>query len=127
MSTTDEFAAPATASGIKWEDYKGRLLMFDVKAQEVGMTTAFGTADPIRADVVILDGPDAGETITDTLVFPRVLISQLKPNVGRKVLGRLGQGAAKPGQSAPWTLTDATDDDKKIATAYVQKNAAPPF
>jgi len=127
MSTTDEFAAPATASGIKWEDYKGRLLMFDVKAQEVGMTTAFGNADPIRADIVVLDGTDAGETISDTLIFPRVLISQLKPNVGRKVLGRLGQGTAKPGQSAPWTLADATDEDKAVARAYVQKTAAPPF
>jgi hypothetical protein len=127
MSTTEGFAAPATASGIKWEDYKGHLLMFDVKAQEVGMTTAFGNADPIRADIAVLDGPEAGETISDTLVFPRVLISQLKPNVGRKVLGRLGQGAAKPGQSAPWTLSDATDEDKTIARTYVQKNQPPPF
>ena len=128
MSTsTDEFASPATSTGIKWDDLKGSLLLFEVHSLEAGIKTAFGETDAVRADVTILDGSNVGETYNDTLVFPKVLVSQLRPNTGRKVLGRLGQGAAKPGQSAPWMLQDATDDDKTVARAHVAKNAAPPF
>ena len=128
MSTsTDEFAAPASASGIKWDDYKGALLLFDVHGHETGIKTAFGEADAVRADIAILDGPHAGETYNDTLVFPKVLTSQLRPNIGKKVLGRLGQGQAKSGQSAPWKLDDASDADRDTARAYLQKTAAPPF
>ena len=127
MSTTDEFAAPATASGIKWDEYKGALLLVDVHGLEQAIKTAFGENDAIRADIAVLDGANAGETYNDTLVFPKVLVSQLRPNVGKKVLGRLGQGQAKSGQSAPWKLDDATEADVAIAKAYVAKNAQPPF
>lgn len=128
MSTTEEFAAPASATGIKWEDYKGALLLFDVRSHETGIKTPFdANADAIRADVTVLDGPSAGEEYIDTLVFPKVLQSQLRPNVGKKVLGRLGQGAAKPNQSAPWKLDDANDKDRDVARAHLQQNAKPPF
>jgi hypothetical protein len=40
------------------------------------------------------------------------------------VLGRLGQGVAKPGQSAPWTLTPASDADKVTAGKYLEHVAA---
>lgn len=128
MSTsTDEFAAPASSTGIKWEDLKGALLLFEVHSVETGIKTAFGETDAVRADVAVLDGTQAGQTYNDTLVFPKVLLSQVRPSVGKKVLGRLGQGSAKPGQSAPWMLQDATEDDKAVARAYVAKNATPPF
>jgi hypothetical protein len=52
-------------------------------------------------------------------VFPKVLASQLRSSVGGKVIGRLGQGIAKPGQSAPWTLNAATDADKETGRKYL--------
>lgn len=122
----DDFAAPATAAGIKWEDHKGELVLFTVHSHETGITTAFGSSDAVRADVVFLDGAGKGETYNDALVFPKVLQSQLRPNVGKKVLGRLGQGVAKAGQSAPWKLDDPTDADKTTARQYVASNE-PPF
>lgn len=127
MTDTDEFSAPASAVGVTWADLKGTLLLFTVKAVESDVQTSFGIANPVRADLVVLDGPDAGETYEDTLVFPKALIGQLKSKVGGKVLGRLGQGSAKPGQSAPWLLTDATEEDKKAARGWLAKNAPPPF
>lgn len=127
MTSTDEFSGPASAVGINWADLKGTLLLFTVKAVETDVQTSFGMANPVRADVVVLDGPDAGEAFDDTLVFPKALIGQLKSKVGGKVLGRLGQGAAKPGQSPPWLLSDATDEDKKVAREWLAKNAPPPF
>ena len=132
MSTsTEEFASPASASGIKWEDHKNALLLFEVKSVETDIKTAFGDTDAVRADVTVLDGANLGTEVRDTLVFPRVLQSQLRPNVGKKVIGRLGQGTAKPGQSAPWMLADPTDADIATARAHVAKtNVAtgnPPF
>jgi hypothetical protein len=39
--------------------------------------------------------------------------------IGQKVLGRLGQGQGKPGQSAPWLLNEATAEDITKAEAWV--------
>lgn len=127
MSSTDPFAAPSTATGIKWADLKGSLLLFTVHGVENGIKTVHGDAQAVRADVAVLDGEQVGTVYNDTLVFPKVLISQIKSSVGGMVLARLGQGSAKPGQSAPWTLTEASDGDKAIGREYLQKNAPTPF
>lgn len=125
---SDEFSGPSSADGIKWADYKGALLMFEVKGYEPSVNTVHGETSAVQANVVVLDGADADTVITDTLVFPKVLQSQIKGHVGGKVLGRLGQGDAKKGQSAPWKLADATEADKAIARAYIAKHAtAAPF
>jgi len=118
---TDLFDAPSSSSGLKWDELNGRLLL--VKPTEVvdEITTSYGATSAIRADIVVLDGPGAPEEITDTLIFPRVLQSQVRKNAGtgRMNLGRLGQGVKKPGQSAPWQMADPTDDDKVAARSYL--------
>lgn len=126
-----EFASPAAATGIKWADVKGSLVMVKVHAVETGISTTFGPSDAVRADVTVVDGEHAGDEYADTLVFPKALQSQLRPNVGKTVLGRVGQGAAKPGQSAPWLLLEASDADRKAASDYLARSAVsantPPF
>lgn len=125
---SDDFSGPSSSDGIKWGDYKGALLMFEVKSYEPSIETQFGNTSAVSANVVVLDGPNADTVVSDTLVFPKVLQSQIKGHIGGKVLGRLGQGEAKKGQSAPWKLADATEADKTIARAYLAKNApAAPF
>lgn len=124
---TDPFAAPSTATGIKWADLKDSLLLIRVSSIENGIKTVHGDAQAARCDVTVLDGPQAGTAYIDTLVFPKVLVSQVKANVGGMVLGRLGQGSAKPGQSAPWLLAEATDADKNTAREYLAKNSPTPF
>lgn len=125
MTTTDEFEAPASAVGIKWDDYKGDLLLIAVKQVETGISTSFGPKDAVRADVTVLDGTAANEVFVDTLIFPSVLISQTRSAIGKKVLGRLGQGQAKPGQKAPWRLIEATEEDKAVARAYLTQVVSP--
>lgn len=127
-----EFAAPATATGIKWAEVKGSLVTVKVHSVETGIQTAFGLADAVRGDVTIVDGPSAGDEYNDCLIFPKGLQSQLRPNVGKTVLGRVGQGAAKPGQSAPWLLQAATDADHKTAADFLARRnvvsaSTPPF
>jgi len=121
------FADPSTATGIDWKDLHGALLLFKVHGQEVGIKTVHGDSNAVRADVVVLDGDAEGQEYLDTLVFPKVLQSQLKPRIGEMVLGRLGQGHKKPGQSPPWTLAAATDDEKKVGMAHLEKKTETPF
>lgn len=125
--TNDEFAAPSTATGITWVDLKGDLLIVKPYSLEVGIKTVHGLSDAMRADVIVLDGDDAGTAYLDTLIFPKVLTSQVKSSIGGMVLGRLGQGAKKPGQSPPWMLSEATEDDKTIARAYIAATSEAPF
>lgn len=119
------FAAPASAgSGIKWADLDGALVVAIVNGVEDKISTSFGEREDVpRIDLHVLDGDDAGTEYSDTLVFPKVLGQQLKRRVGEKVLGRVGQGIAKSGQSAPWMLLPATEEDQKIGAKWLEKQS----
>lgn len=126
------FAAPAAPSGgLDFQALNTKLLLLEVLAVEDHVPTVHtkpGEKSPaIRANVTVLDGAQAGNVNEDTLIFPKILQSQLRSKVGQKVVGRLGQGQGKPGQDPPWTLAVATPDDYAVAEAYVAKNAAPAF
>lgn len=117
--TEPQFANPAAASGLPIQDLDGVLLLVEPFTQEHDVRTDYGPKDPIRGDVTALDGDYTGEVYADTLIFPLVLISQLKTRIGQMVVGRLMQGVAKPGQKPPWKLADPTPADLKVAAAYV--------
>jgi len=126
--SNDPFDAPASSVGIQWEKLNGQLLLVTPLSAEKDIKTDYGLADAIRANVVVLDGPNGTEEFRDTLIFPKVLQSQVRGNIGtgRANLGRLGQGNKKPGQSPPWRLTDPTDADKDIARSYYAGAPAKP-
>lgn len=121
---SNQFASPASATGIEWATLLGSLLIIDVTEVVKDINTSMGVRDATRATVTIVDGPTAGTAYTDTLIFPKVLHSQTAPNVGKKVLGRLGQGQAKPGQNPPWMLTEATPADQQTAANFLVAQAA---
>ena len=123
MSSSNPFSKPAEASGIQWEEHKGRLLLIEPKAFEQGISTTFGDKDAVRADVTVIDAPDAPQEYPDALIFPGALISQTRPLIGQKVLGRLGQGTAKPGQKPPWLLSEASADDIEMGKRYLESRA----
>lgn len=136
MSNPDPFADPGSGRGIQWEPLKGRLLLITPHSVEEKVKTKYTRPgedgkDAIRADVVVLDGPDASDTTPDVLVFPGVLVAQLRSKIGQKVIGRLGQGIATGGNNPPWRLDQATDADKKIGMTYLANGVVnadlPPF
>lgn len=130
MSTKNPFQNPATSSGIQWDAHLGRLLLIEPKELEKGIQTTFGEKDAVRADITIIDAPDAPEVFEDALIFPSVLISQTRSLIGEKVLGRLGQGQAKSGQKPPWRLDDATEEEISIGIRYLDSRkpkSANPF
>jgi hypothetical protein len=125
---SDAFDSPS--SGARITDFENSLLLVKPTSREEQIPTTFGPADAIVADVVVLDGSETNpEPYTDVYVFQKALQGQLKAKVGsgRYVLGRLGKGTAKPGQSAPWLLTDPTEKDKETARVYLKTVETPPF
>lgn len=122
---TDQFSEPtAPGAGCDWKELNGSLLIIDVLGVKQGIATTYGASDAVQATVTVADGPKVGTVYNDTLIFPKILQSQTSGKVGSKVLGRLGQGVAKPGQSAPWMLNPATDADKAQAGAVLTQLAA---
>lgn len=121
------FNDPSTATGIEWKELHESLLLIRPHEFIAEMNTVHGTSSAVRGDVIVLDGAKEGEVFTDTLIFPKVLQTQVKPSIGSMVLGRLGQGQKKPGQSPPWTLAAATDADKQIGRDYLAKQTVAPF
>ena len=113
--------APTSGDKIDLRAVNGSLLYITVKGVQRDIVTDFGTTDAVSCDVAILDGEQKGTVLEDTLIFPKVLQSQLAQSAGSAdpvVVGRLGQGLAKPGKSAPWVLNTPTEADLAIATKY---------
>lgn len=126
--SNDPFDSPASSVGIRWDELNGRLLLIIPLSKESDIKTDYGVAEAIRANVVVLDDEGAPTEFRDTLIFPKILQSQVRANVGtgRANLGRLGQGNKKPGQSPPWRLSDPTDADKDVARSYYAGAPAKP-
>lgn len=124
---TDPFSSPATSS-FSPKDIDGRLLLITPHEIQKDVVTDYGTSDATRADVVVLDGDGAPDEKSGVLIFQKALQGNLRAALGKgMVLGRLGQGVAKKGQSAPWILTDPTEADKVIARQYLAGQQTDPF
>lgn len=114
---------PATPSGLNFSELNGSLLLIWVHNVEKDVSTSYGPKDALNSDVHVLDGQAAGQVYRNTLIFPGLLVGQLKGSAGSgdPTLGRLGQGLAKKNQSAPWLLDDPTEGDEEIAAKYVER------
>ena len=107
------------APKFKYDTHIGSLLLVDPTEAKTEFATDFGPKDVIAATVAVVDGPDAGAVFVDALLFGVVIFSQLKGQVGNRVLGRLAQGTKAAGQKPPWILEPATATDIAKAEAYV--------
>jgi hypothetical protein len=123
MSLT--FSSPKSGGGdrLNLADVNGHVVLIYVKAFEPEITTSMGTASAVRLDVVDLD---TGDHYLDVLWFAKVIVSKLRDLAGQApVLAQITQGTAKPGQSAPWELTDASTSEKATAAAAAWLAANP--
>lgn len=123
---TDPFNSPAAGGRFSAKDHNGKLLLITPISYEEGIETTFGSKDAVKANVVVIDeaNPGDSEEIENGLLFGGVLIGQTKSFIGKGlVLGRLEQGEAKKGQQPPWRLADPTDAEKDKARAYLATKA----
>lgn len=130
-----DFITPSQAKAEASDQWKiaeatGILLMVTPTEYKTGVPSPYvkkdGTmlTDVVVAQVVEIDGPNAGTVHDNCWIFQGVLIAQTKGVVGKgRVLGRLVIApSTKPGFKGAFTLADATPEDVAAAQAYV--NAA---
>lgn len=117
MAKQIKSAAPGGA-GIDWNEFSGKLFVVEPLEVEKNVKTIHGETDAVRANVFVLTGKGKHEEFEDTLIFPRVLQSQTRRQIGDIVVGRLEQGEAKRGQNAPWVFAEATPGDLKKAGEF---------
>ena len=117
------FSAPSSnTESVKVADLNGHLLILEPIEYKTGIPTVHGDADAIEVNINDLD---TGFSHSSVLFFNVALKNSLKSKIGQKVLARIGQGAAKPGKSAPWILLDATGDAEAVAKANAFIAGAP--
>ena len=119
-----EFTAPSTGGGsLKPADVEGHLLVVEPQEYVASIATSFGEKDAVRVNVHDISAQESHENV---LLFGTALIGSLKGQIGKRVLGVMGKGTAKAGQSAPWVLVDASGnpDAVKAATAYLTGQVA---
>jgi len=102
------------SSVVKPADLQGHLLIIKPIEYIESIITKIGESEAVALELIDLD---TNEHFAKVLFFNKVLVSALKPNIGKSVLARLGQGIAKPGKSAPYILIDATTDPEAVAKA----------
>src|ERR1700691_1064449 len=116
------FQQPSQGDQVKIADLLGSLVLIWAKEYREDIQTVHGPSDAIAGDIHVLDGPKGGETFETTLIFGGALIGSLRSAIGGEpVLGRIGQGLAKPGKNAPWIIAPFNDADAKLATHYISQ------
>jgi len=117
-----QFSAPAAGSVLKPAEIENHLLVVEPIEYIESMPTQMGTSDAVRCTVHDITLKTTHEEV---LWFSTVLVGSLRSRIGAKVLGVMTKGIAKPGQSAPWVLQDASNvpDAVKAAQDYLVATA----
>ena len=105
------------AEGYRHKDHKGHLVIAEAPIERQPVTTQHGEADvavPHRLHCV-----DCAQLWNEPWIFGMVIVNQLTTGANADMLGRIGQGDAKAGRSAPWVLEDATEADEAVAVTYL--------
>jgi hypothetical protein len=119
-----EFATLSSdVQNVRPADVEGHLLVVEPLEFRQGMQTSMGESDAVLCRV-----HDITEQTThdDVMWFSRVLVGRLSKRIGQRVVGVMGKGEAKPGQTAPWVIVDASSEPKavKAATDYLTGQVA---
>lgn len=136
MSFEDEWgqAAPLGGEYIQPRQLEGHLLIIYVLGHIPHVNTKFTVpgklSDAIQVDVVDLDDKDesgAPGKVYRTCNWMGAIIGNLRPMIGRKVLGTIGKGVAKQGMNAPWNVIDLLDNQGAKDRAIAWGEANPTF
>lgn len=128
MTVTDPFAAPS--GGTKLAEFKDRLVLFTPQELLKDVETKYGKSDAVSTDVVVLDGPNAGEKHDSVRVFQKIFVSELGARIGKErpmLLARIKTVPnKKDAEGKPvWVPEAPTEEDKQVARDYLAKATAP--
>ena len=119
VDSADPFASPTGAGdGSKISDDLDQAILLRPTEYIPSMSTSQGTTDAVRADWIVLTGPNQGQVRNSSLIFQKVLKSELRSIMGTPkpmMVAVIGRGEAKGGKSAPYLFSAADDATKALA------------
>lgn len=120
-----KFGKPSEiADTVKPAEVDGHLLVVRPRTFHPSVTTRYG--EGVAIDVDVLD-VDTGEAFYGCRWFSKVLAATMRDHIGELLLGAMGRGIARGGQSAPWVLTDQTGNAIAVSRAAKAMEALPDF
>ena len=122
MEPRFSLSGPADGGGDRWDKqaHLDHLHLFIGPKERREVETSFGLGTPAHVPLIVCI--DTLEVYSDQLVFGAALEPRLTGD-SDVIVGRLGQGLAKPGRSAPWTLDDPTEADLIQAETFLEQYA----
>lgn len=125
----------STTDYCKPQDLDGHLLIIWALGYVPHIQTRFTRpdkkSDAIAVDVVDLDAFEEdgshGKLFRNSNWMQSKLIRDLKPKIGKRLLGRMGQGVASNGMNAPWELTSELGVPGAMERAEAWMKAHPDF
>lgn len=99
---------------MKPAEIENHLLVVEPTEYIEKMSTQMGESDAVRCTVHDITSKT---THDEVLWFSTVLVGSLRSRIGAKVLGVMSKGVAKPGQTAPWVLQDASGVPEAVKAA----------
>jgi hypothetical protein len=137
MSFDDDWGRPADVGGefVSPKQLAGHLLIAFPIGYIPHIQTRFTQpgkkSDAVCVDIIDLDDKDdsgaPGKVYRNCNWMQAQMIASLRPMIGSKVLGRVGQGVSKNGMNPPWVLNDMSADGPARERANAWKEANPNF
>lgn len=119
VDSADPFASPTGAGdGSRIGDDVGQAILIRPTEYIPSMNTRQGVTDAVRADWIVLTGPNQGQVRNSSLIFQKVLKSELTRIMGTPkpmMVAVLGMGEARNGNNAPYLFAPADDATKALA------------
>lgn len=123
------FNRPQTGGGdvFKPAEHANELVLVWPRDMRYNVQTPTGVTDGMACDIVVLDGPAAGQKFSNTLIFSAGLRNNLQSYLGdpNPALGRIIHVQLAGGKTT-WNLADYSDQDAALASSYLQHNPHTP-
>lgn len=118
--SSDPFATPSGAGdGSKISDELNQAILIRPTEYIPSMKTSQGPTDAVRADWIVLTGPNQGQVRNGSLIFQKVLKGELTRIMGTPkpmMVAVVSMGEARNGNNAPYLFAAADDATKALAS-----------
>lgn len=118
--SSDPFATPTGGGdGSRIGDDVGQAILIRPTEYIPSMKTSQGPTDAVRADWIVLTGPNQGQVRNGSLIFQKVLKGELTRIMGTPkpmMVAVVSMGEARNGNNAPYLFAPADDATKALAS-----------
>lgn len=119
VDSSDPFATPTGGGdGSKISDDLNQAVLIRPTEYIPSMKTTQGVTDAVKADWIVLTGPNQGQVRNASLIFQKVLKGELTRIMGTPkplMVAVVSMGEARNGNNAPYLFAPADDATKALA------------